>query len=141
VRIYADTRRYVKYAVICAGGGMLGAFAARSTWLGVPVALVFFGLAVHLARRAVAQPPQLTIDEDGLGGVALPRAFAWAELDSIEHTTRPGRYSPAHVLRIAPHGDRPFEVALEHLLTPPAKIVEAVGRFHEVDDDAPPHRG
>lgn len=134
MRTYADTRRSVKYAVICAGAGVLAALSARSTWLGVPVALAFFGLAGYLVRAAIARTPRLTVDEAGLGGAALPRDFAWAELDSIEHTTCAGRYRPDHVLRVAPHDGPPFEVVLSNLSAAPAAILDAVRRFHDVDD-------
>jgi hypothetical protein len=83
-------------------------------------------------RTATSGEPQITIDEDGLGGAELPRQVAWTEIASIEHTTRSSRYSKIHFLRITPHGGKTFEISLSNMLTPPATIIEAVERFHEV---------
>lgn len=134
MRIYADNRRYSKYAAICSAGGLLGLLVGRATWwVGAPVAVIFFGLTVFLVRGAVSRAPQITIDEEGLGGAELPRALAWVEIASIEHTTRSARYSKIHFLRITPHGGEAFEISLSNMLTPPAAIVEEVELFHSVE--------
>jgi hypothetical protein len=134
VRIYADNRRYSKYAAICSAGGLLGLLVGRATWwVGAPVAVIFFGLTVFLVRGAVSRAPQITIDEEGLGGAELPRELAWAEIASIEHTTRSARYSKSQVLRITPHDGETFEISLSNMLTPPAAIVEEVELFHSVE--------
>ena len=133
MRIYADTRRYAKYAAICVAAGLLGVLIAQATLLiGVPVAAIFFALAVFLVGRAVSQPPRITIDEDGLGGAELPRRLAWGELASIEHTTRPARYGKLHFLRITLTDGESLELPLAGLLTPVATIVAAVERFQAV---------
>ncbi len=133
MRIYADTRRYAKYAAICVAAGLLGVLIARSTLLiGVPVAAIFFALAVFLVGSAVSGPPRLTIDEDGLGGAELPRRFAWSELASIEHTTRPARYGKLHFLQLTLTDGESLELPLAGLLTPAATIVAAVERFQAV---------
>jgi hypothetical protein len=134
VRIYADNRRYSKYAAICSAAGLLGLLVGRASWwVGAPIAVIFFGLTVFLVRGAVSRAPQITIDEDGLGGAELPRQVAWPEIASIEHMTRSGRYSKMHFLRVTPLGGTSFEVSLSNMLTPPAAIVEAVERFHAVE--------
>ena len=133
MRIYADNRRYPKYAAICSGGGLLGLLIGRASWwVGAPVAVLFFGLAVLLVLGAVSRAPQITVDEDGLGGAALLRPLAWPEIASIEHMTQPARYRTRHFLRIVPHDGTSFEIPLSDLLTPPAAIVEAIEQFHEV---------
>jgi hypothetical protein len=133
VRIHADRRRYSKYAAITLATALLGLLVGRSTWwIGGPVAVIFFALTVYLVRSATAGEPQITIDEDGLGGAELPRQVAWAEIATIEHTTQATRYSKAHFLRITPRGGKAFEISLSNLLTPPAAIVEAIEHFHEV---------
>jgi hypothetical protein len=134
VRIYADTRRYAKYAAICVAAGLLGVLIARSTLLiGVPVAAIFFALAVFLVGSAVSGPPRLTIDEDGLGGAELPRQIAWAELASIEHTTRPARYGKLHFLQLTLTDGESLELPLAGLLTPVATIVAAVEHFQDLN--------
>jgi hypothetical protein len=133
VRIYADTRRYAKYAAICVAAGLLGVLVARSTLLiGVPVAAIFFALAVFLVGVAVSGPPRITIDEDGLGGADLPRQLAWAELASIEHTTRPARYGKLHFLQLTLTDGESLQLPLSGLLTPTATIVAAVEGFQDV---------
>jgi hypothetical protein len=133
VRIYADNRRTSKYIAICSGAGLLGLLVGRASWwVGAPIAVLFFGLTVLLVRGAVSRPPQITIDEEGLGGAELPRELAWAEIATILHTTRSARYSKTQVLRITPHGGQAFEISLSNMLTPPARIVEEVERYHEV---------
>ncbi len=133
MRIYADNRRYSKYAAICGGAGLLGVIIGGATWwVGGPVAVICFGAAVYLARRAVSQEARITIDEDGLGGAELPRQLAWAEIDSIEHTTRSARYRTLHFLEISPVTGKLLEISLMDLLTPPAAIIVAVEEFHEV---------
>ncbi len=139
MRIYADSRRYSKYAAICSGAGLLGVLIGRATWwVGAPVAIVSFGLAALLVRGAVSQPARITVDADGLGGTALPRPLAWTEIASIEHTTRPARYGTLQLLRITRREGEPVDVPLSGLLTPPATIVEAVEQFHEVAAAAAP---
>jgi hypothetical protein len=134
VRIYADNRRYSKYAAICSAAGLLGLLVGRASWwVGGPIAVIFFGLTVLLVRGAVSRAPQITIDEAGLGGAELPRQVAWPEIASIEHMTRSSRYNKLHFLRITPHSGKAFEISLSNMLTPPAAIVEAVERFHAVD--------
>jgi hypothetical protein len=134
VRIYADNRRYSKYAAICSAAGLLGLLVGRASWwVGAPVAVIFFGLTVFLVRGAVSRAPQITIDEEGLGGAELPRQLAWPEIAAIVHLTRSGRYSKTHFLRITPRSGGMFEISLSNMLTPPAAIVEAVERFHAVD--------
>ena len=133
MRIYADNRRYSKYAAICGGAGLLGVLIGGATWwVGGPVVVIFFGAALYLVRRAVSQASQITIDEDGLGGARLPRQLAWAEIDSIEHTTRSARYRTLHFLEISPSSGRLFEVSLMDLLTPPEAIIELVEQFREI---------
>jgi len=133
VRIYADNRRYSKYAAICGGAGLLGVIIGGATWwVGGPVAVIFFGAAVYLVRRAVSQAPQITIDEAGLGGARLPRQLTWAEIESIENTTRQARYRTLHLLEITPARGKLLELSLMDLLTPPPAIIEAVKEFHEV---------
>jgi hypothetical protein len=133
VRIFADNRRYSKYAAICVGAGLLGVLVGRASWwVGVPVLVVFFGAAAFLIVRALSQAPRITIDEDGLGGAALPRQLAWAEIATIDHTTRTARYRTLHLLRIRPHDEQAFDLSLMDLLTPPETIVEAVEEFHAV---------
>jgi len=133
VRIYADNRRYAKYAAICSATGLLGVLVARSTLaIGAPVAVIFFGLTAFLVRGAVSRAPQITVAEDGLGGEQLPRQLSWAEIDSIAHTTRTARYSKIELLRISAHDGAVFELSLSSMLTPPSAIVEEVKRFHPV---------
>ena len=133
MRIFADNRRYSKYAAICVGAGLLGVLVGRASWwVGVPVLVVFFGAAAFLIVRALSQAPRITIDEDGLGGAALPRQLAWAEIATINHTTRTARYRTLHLLRIRPHDEQAFDLSLMDLLTPPETIVEAVEEFHPV---------
>ncbi len=133
MRIHADKRRYAKYAAICAGAGLLGVLLGRSSWwVGGPVAVLFFALTLLLVRSATSGAAQITIDDDGLGGARLPRQLAWAEIASIEHTTRPARYGTLHFLEIEPHDARAFELSLMDLLTPPAVIIELIAQFHEV---------
>jgi hypothetical protein len=133
VRIHADTRRSAKYAVICAGAGLLGVLVARGTmWVGAPIAAVFFVLAAVLVARAVSGPPRLIIDEDGLGGAELARPLAWAEIASIEHTTRPARYGQLYFLQLTLTDGESIELPLSDLLTPAATIVAAVERFQAV---------
>jgi hypothetical protein len=100
--------------------------------VGAPLAIVSFGLAALLVRGAVSRPPRITVDEDGLGGTALPRPLAWTEIASIEQTTRPARYGTLQLLRITPRDGASVEVPLSGLLTPPAAIVQAVEEFHDV---------
>jgi hypothetical protein len=134
VRFHADKRRQAKYAGICAGGGLLGLLVGTASWLvGGPIAVVFFTLTVLLVRSAFTGPAQITVDEAGLGGTRLPRPFAWTELASIVHTTRPARYGTLHVLRIRPHDEPSFELSLMDLLTPPAGVIAEIEQFHEVE--------
>jgi hypothetical protein len=134
VRFHADKRRQAKYAAICAGAGLLGVLiGSASWWVGGPVAVIFFALAVILVRSAVTGEAQITVDEEGLGGARLPRPLAWAELASIEHTTREARYSTLHYLRVTRDDGLPFEVSLMDLLTPPAAVIAEIERFHEVE--------
>ena len=133
MRIYADNRRASKYIAICSGAGLLGLLIGQATWwVGAPIAVLFFGLTVFLVRSAVSRGPQITIDDEGLGGADLPRELAWAEIATILHTTRSARYSTIHFLRITPHGGDAFEISLSNMLTPPARIVEEVERYHEI---------
>jgi hypothetical protein len=133
VRIFADNRRYSKYAAICVGAGLLGVLVGRASWwAGGPIVVCFFGAAAFLIGRAVSQAPRITIGEDGLGGAALPRQLAWDEIATIAHTTRTARYRTLHLLRIRPHDEQVLELSLMDLLTPPETIVAAVEEFHEV---------
>jgi len=134
VRFHADKRRQAKYAGICAAGGLLGLLVGTASWwVGGPVAVLFFTLTVILIRSAFTGPAQITVAEEGLGGARLPRLFAWTEIGSIVHMTRPARYTTLHFLRITPIGERAFELSLMDLLTPPAGIVAEVEQFHEVE--------
>ena len=56
-------RRHAKYGAICLGGGLLGVLVARSTWIGIPIAVVFFVLAAYLLRKALLSLPPAAIDE------------------------------------------------------------------------------
>ncbi len=133
MRIYADNRRYSKYAGICAGAGLLGLLIGRASWwIGAPVAIGFFALAIVLVRGAVSRAPQITVDEEGLGGAALPRPLAWEEIAAIGHTTRTARYRTLHFLRVTSRAGETFELPLADLLTPPDAIVEEVAQYHEV---------
>mgnify|MGYP001550003699 CR=1 FL=1 len=55
--IYDQARRHAKYGAICLGGGLLGVIVARSTWIGIPIAIVFFLLAAYLLRKALLSLP------------------------------------------------------------------------------------
>jgi hypothetical protein len=134
VRFHADKRRQAKYAGICAAGGLLGLLVGTASWwVGGPVAVIFFTLTVLLVRSAFTDPAQITVEEEGLGGARLPHPFAWTEITSIVHMTRPARYGTLHFLRITQHGERAFELSLMDLLTPPAGIVAEIEQFHEVE--------
>ncbi len=134
MRFHADKRRQAKYAAICAGAGLFSVLIGSANWwIGGPLAVVFFALAAILVRAAVTGEAQITVDEDGLGGARLPRALAWPELASIEHTTRAARYSTLHFLRITLHEGGAVEVSLMDLLTPPAAVIAEIERFHEVE--------
>ena len=51
MRFHADKRRQAKYAAICAGAGLLGVLiGSASWWIGGPLAVIFFALAVFLVR-------------------------------------------------------------------------------------------
>jgi len=56
-------RRHAKYGAICLGGGLLGVLVARSTWIGIPIAVVFFVLAAYLLRKALLSLPPAATDE------------------------------------------------------------------------------
>ena len=58
-----EARRHAKYGAICLGGGLLGVLVARSTWIGIPIAVVFFVLAAYLLRKALLSLPPAATDE------------------------------------------------------------------------------
>ena len=58
-----EARRHAKYGAICLGAGLLGVLVARSTWIGIPIAVVFFLLAAYLLRKALLSLPPTPTDE------------------------------------------------------------------------------
>ena len=58
-----EARRHAKYGAICLGAGLLGVLVARSTWIGIPIAVVFFVLAAYLIRKAILSLPPTPTDE------------------------------------------------------------------------------
>ena len=133
MRIHTNTRRYRKYAVICAFFGVFVVIIASNSWLAVPVGLVFAALTVFLVRGSRARAPQIVIDANGLGGAELPRTIPWDEIAQLERFNRSARYSKVHFLRVVPREGKPFEISLSNLLMPPDEIVAAIQRFHPVD--------
>jgi hypothetical protein len=64
VRSIEHARRHVKYAAISLGAGLLGVLVARSTWIGIPIAVVFFVLAAYLIGKALQSLPPAKTDPD-----------------------------------------------------------------------------
>lgn len=65
--------RYAKYATISAGGGVLGVIVARSTWLGIPLAVACFALAAFLLWKAFTSIPPITVEEEDTSRPEGPR--------------------------------------------------------------------
>ena len=62
-----EARRHAKYGAICLGGGLLGVLVARSTWIGIPIAAVFFMLAIYLLGRAFLSLPPAPAQNENAG--------------------------------------------------------------------------